>query len=46
MDVAVAVIVIVTVFVVVGAATVVVVCVTPIHEQADEYRTVPEQAEA
>jgi hypothetical protein len=31
---------------VVGAATVTIDCVTPMHEQAEEYRTVPEQAEA
>ena len=37
---------IVTVTVAKGAATVVVMWVTPIHEQALEYRTLPEQADA
>ena len=30
----------------VGEGAVVVVCVTPMHEQALEYRTLPEQADA
>jgi hypothetical protein len=45
-DVGVTVMVLVEVLVDVGAATVVVLLVTPMQEQADEYRTVPEQAEA
>lgn len=40
------VIVLVKVLVVKGATTVVVVLLTPIQEQADEYRAVPEHAEA